>query len=96
MTLSASELLAPARMTDPSWIAVTADMDGDGRVELRADMAWQDVANKWIDVWLMTPGPCCKAPPLARPRADTGWRSGNPKEPLPFPDEREDCNLPFF
>lgn len=50
LTLSSSDLFSPARVTDPNWrIAATADMDGDGQL----DLIWQEETQGWIGIWKM-------------------------------------------
>ena len=50
VNLVSSDLFSPGRVTDPNWrIAATADMDGDGQL----DLVWQEETQGWIGIWKM-------------------------------------------
>ena len=75
--LVASVDVKPERIVDVTWVPVSvADVNGDGRV----DIIWQNVAEGWIGVWLMTGRSLTSSLAFSVERVpDTGWRIVGPR-----------------
>ena len=70
--LMSSDLFSPGRVSDPNWrIAATADMDGDGGL----DLIWQEESQGWIGIWRMNGLSLVSSLAISIERVpDTNWK----------------------